>query len=309
MPEEKYHRNFKFLTTEERLDFAEIVRLTRLFVATGVRKLRITGGEPLLRPALGDLIGDLRALQGIDEIALTTNGILLAQHAAGLKAAGLDRVTVSLDAIDKTVFREMSGGRGGLGRVFDGINAALEADLTPVKLNAVVQRGVNDHVVPELLERFRGTGVIVRLIEYMDVGNINHWRESDTVPSAELRARIDERWPLRAERSNYDGEVATRYLYEDGAGEIGFISSVTEPFCGSCHRARLSSDGRLFTCLFATAGTDLRESMRAGASDEELANVIHEAWVRRTDRYSEQRARLIEDGREIQKMEMYYIGG
>ena len=309
MPEEKYHRNFKFLTTEERLDFAEIVRLTRLFVATGVRKLRITGGEPLLRPALGDLIGDLRALQGIDEIALTTNGILLAQHAAGLKAAGLDRVTVSLDAIDKTVFREMSGGRGGLGRVFDGINAALEADLTPVKLNAVVQRGVNDHVVPELLERFRGTGVIVRLIEYMDVGNINHWRETDTVPSAELRARIDERWPLRAERSNYDGEVATRYLYEDGAGEIGFISSVTEPFCGSCHRARLSSDGRLFTCLFATAGTDLRESMRAGASDEELANVIHEAWVRRTDRYSEQRARLIEDGREIQKMEMYYIGG
>ena len=309
MPEEKYHRNFKFLTTEERLDFAEIVRLTRLFVATGVRKLRITGGEPLLRPALCDLIGDLRALQGIDEIALTTNGILLAQHAAGLKAAGLDRVTVSLDAIDKTVFREMSGGRGGLGRVFDGINAALEADLTPVKLNAVVQRGVNDHVVPELLERFRGTGVIVRLIEYMDVGNINHWRETDTVPSAELRARIDERWPLRAERSNYDGEVATRYLYEDGAGEIGFISSVTEPFCGSCHRARLSSDGRLFTCLFATAGTDLRESMRAGASDEELANVIHEAWVRRTDRYSEQRARLIEDGREIQKMEMYYIGG
>jgi cyclic pyranopterin phosphate synthase len=309
MPEEKYHRHFKFLTTDERLDFEEIVRLTRLFVASGVRKLRITGGEPLLRPALGDLVGDLRELNGIEEIALTTNGILLSQHAAGLKAAGLDRVTVSLDAIDKQVFREMSGGRGGLSRVFDGIDAALEADLTPVKINAVVQRGVNDHVVPKLLERFRGTGVIVRLIEYMDVGNINHWREVDTVPSAEMRARIGERWPLRAVRSNYDGEVATRYEYEDGAGEIGLISSVTEPFCGSCHRARLSSDGQLFTCLFATAGTDLRQPLRDGASDEELAGIIHNVWTRRADRYSEQRARLIRDGREIQKMEMYYIGG
>jgi cyclic pyranopterin phosphate synthase len=309
MPEEKYHRDFKFMTTDDRLDFDEIVRLTRLFTAAGVRKLRITGGEPLLRPALGDLIGDLRALPGIDDIALTTNGILLAQHAAGLKAAGLDRVTVSLDALDKKIFREMSGGRGGLGRVFDGINAAIEAGLTPVKINAVVQRGINDHAVPDLIERFRGTGVIVRLIEYMDVGNINHWREVDTVPSAELRARIGERWPLKAERSNYDGEVATRYLYEDGKGEIGFISSVTEPFCGSCHRARLSSDGQLFTCLFATAGTDLRQPLRDGASDVELATIIHDVWSRRADRYSEQRALLLRDGREIQKMEMYYIGG
>ena len=309
MPEEKYHRHFKFLTTDERLSFEEILRLTRLFAATGVRKLRITGGEPLLRPALGDLIGDLRELPGIEEIALTTNGILLSQHAAGLKAAGLDRVTVSLDAIDKKIFREMSGGRGGLSRVFDGVNAALEAGLTPVKINAVVQRGVNDHAVPELLERFRGTGVIVRLIEYMDVGNINHWREIDTVPSSELRARIGERWPLRAERSNYDGEVATRYVYEDGAGEVGFISSVTEPFCGTCHRARLSSDGQLFTCLFAAAGTDLRQPMRDGASDEELAGIIHKVWTRRADRYSEMRAQLISNGREIQKMEMYYIGG
>ena len=309
MPEEKYHRHFKFLTTEQRLDFEEILRLTRLFAVAGVRKLRITGGEPLLRPALGDLIGDLRELPGIEEIALTTNGILLAQHAAGLKAAGLDRVTVSLDAIDKKVFREMSGGRGGLSRVFDGINAALEAGLTPVKVNAVVQRGINDHLVPDLLERFRGTGVIVRLIEYMDVGNINHWRESDTVPSAELRGRIAERWPLRAEPNNYDGEVAMRYKYEDGEGEVGFISSVTEPFCGSCHRARLSSDGQLFTCLFATSGTDLREPMRAGASDEELAGIINKVWTRRADRYSEQRAQLIRDGREVQKMEMYYIGG
>jgi cyclic pyranopterin phosphate synthase len=309
MPEEKYHRDFRFLTTDERLDFAEIVRLARLFTAAGVRKLRITGGEPLLRPALGDLIGDLRAVPGVEAIALTTNGILLAQHAAGLKAAGLDRVTVSLDSMDEQTFAQMSGGRGGLERVLDGIDAAVEAGLTPVKINAVVQRGVNDDSVMELLERFRGTSVIVRLIEYMDVGNINHWRQSDTVPSAELRARIGARWPLRAERSNYHGEVATRYLYEDGAGEIGFISSVTEPFCGSCHRARLSSDGQLFTCLFATAGTDLREPLRDGASDEALFKIIHAVWSRRTDRYSEQRAAMQEQGREVHKMEMYYIGG
>lgn len=309
MPEEKYHRNFQFLKTNERLNFAEIVRLTSLFTAAGVRKLRITGGEPLLRPALGDLIGDLRALPNIEEVALTTNGILLGQHAAGLKAAGLDRVTVSLDSLDDAVFRQMSGGRGGLGRILDGIDAAVEAGLTPLKINAVVQRGVNDHTVMQLLERFRGTGVIVRMIEYMDVGNINHWQESDTVPSGELRARIGERWPLRAERSNYNGEVATRYLYEDGGGEVGFISSVSEPFCGTCHRARLSSDGQLFTCLFATKGTDLRQRMREGASDEELFSIIHRVWTRRADRYSEQRAELHRSGREIHKPEMYYIGG
>jgi len=309
MPEEKYHRHFKFLSTDQRLSFEEIVRLTRLFATAGVRKLRITGGEPLLRPALGDLIGDLRSLPGIEDIALTTNGILLAQHAAGLKAAGLDRVTVSLDAVDEKIFEQMSGGRGGLSRVLDGIDAALEADLTPIKINAVVQRGVNDDTLPALLERFRGTGVIVRMIEYMDVGNINHWRESDTVPSAELRERITKRWPLRAEQSNYEGEVATRYLYEDGAGEIGFISSVTEPFCGSCHRARLSSDGQLFTCLFATAGTDLRQPLRDGASDEELFRVIHRTWTQRSDRYSELRATIREQGGDKQKMEMYYIGG
>jgi cyclic pyranopterin phosphate synthase len=309
MPEEKYHRHFKFLTTDERLNFDEIVRLARLFASAGVQKLRITGGEPLLRPALGDLIGDLRALPGIEEIALTTNGILLAQHAAGLKAAGLERVTVSLDTLDKKIFRQMSGGRGGLSRVLDGIDAALEAGLTPLKINAVVQRGINDEAVTDLLERFRGTGVIVRLIEFMDVGNINHWRKVDTVPSGELRARIGKRWPLQAERRNYDGEVATRYMYEDGAGEIGFISSVTEPFCGSCHRARLSSDGQLFTCLFATAGTDLRQPLRDGASDEELERLIYRVWSRRSDRYSEKRALLHRHGCEIQKMEMYYIGG
>ena len=218
-------------------------------------------------------------------------------------------MTVSLDSLDDEVFREMSGGRGGLGRILDGVDAAVDAGLTPLKVNAVVQRGVNDHTVMQLLERFRGTGVIVRMIEYMDVGNINHWRESDTVPSAELRARIGKRWPLSAERSNYNGEVATRYRYEDGAGEVGFISSVSEPFCGTCHRARLSSDGQLFTCLFATKGTDLRQPMREGATDEELFSIIHRIWARRSDRYSEQRAELRRHGREIQKPEMYYIGG
>jgi cyclic pyranopterin phosphate synthase len=203
----------------------------------------------------------------------------------------------------------MSGGRGGLERVLDGIDAALDAGLAPVKINAVVQRGVNDAAVPGLLERFRGTGVIVRLIEYMDVGNVNDWRESDTVPSAELRARIQERWPLAAKRPEQAGETATRYLYEDGQGEIGFISSVTEPFCGSCQRARLSSDGHLFTCLFATAGTDLRAPLRDGAGDDELREIIHRAWSRRVDRYSEQRAERRSDGRRAAKMEMHYIGG
>ena len=309
MPEEKYHRNFQFLKTNERLNFAEIVRLAGLFTAAGVRKLRITGGEPLLRPALGDLIGDLRALPKIEEIALTTNGILLGQHAAGLKAAGLDRVTVSLDSLDEDVFREMSGGRGGLPRILDGIDAAVDAGLTPLKVNAVVQRGVNDHTMVQLLERFRGTGVIVRMIEYMDVGNINHWQESDTVPSAELRARIGERWPLRAERSNYDGEVATRYLYEDGAGEVGFISSVTEPFCGSCSRARLSADGVLYTCLFATHGTDLREPIRNGADDHELGDILSRIWLQRADRYSELRRPDVAEHHVLSKVEMYRIGG
>ncbi len=309
MPEDKYHPHFKFLPTDARLRFDEIVRLVRLFVDAGVRKLRITGGEPLLRPGLADLVSDLRGLDGVEDIALTTNGILLAQKAAELKAAGLDRVTVSLDSLDDEIFAAMSGGRGNVGRVLEGIEAAVETGLEPIKINAVVQRGVNDATVEDLVGRFRGTGVIVRLIEFMDVGNINHWREADTVPSAELRARIGERWPLVAEKGNYAGEVATRYRYADGQGEIGFISSVTEPFCGSCNRARLSSDGRLFTCLFATAGTDLRGPLRGGTSDHELATLIRSVWRAREDRYSEMRAALKRTGQARNKVEMYYIGG
>ncbi len=306
MPEDKYHAAFQFLERAERLDFDEIQRLARLFVGLGVHKIRITGGEPLLRNSLSDLIGDLSRLEGV-EVALTTNGMLLGQHAARLAAAGLSRVTVSLDAIDDDTFARMSGGRGGLKRVLDGIDAAIEAGLTPVKINAVVERGVNEHAVIDLVERFRGTGVIVRFIEYMDVGNINHWRKQDIVPAAELRDRIAARWPLTPVSPNYHGEVANRYAFDDGAGEVGFIASVTAPFCGACTRARLSSDGKLFMCLFASDGLDLRGPLRDGATDGQLLDLIAAAWGRRADRYSELRAQLHDQ--DTHKVEMYYIGG
>ncbi|MEE9141867.1 MAG: GTP 3',8-cyclase MoaA [Gammaproteobacteria bacterium] len=307
MPEDKYHPKFRFLESHERLTFAEIVRLSRLFVSLGVHKIRITGGEPLLRPGLSDLIGDLSNVEGVEDVALTTNGVLLAQQAAALKAAGLTRVTVSLDSLDDTVFALMNGNRGSKKHVLDGIEAALEAGLRPVKINTVVQRGVNDDSVLDVLSHFRGTGVIVRFIEYMDVGNINHWRSADVVPSEELVRRVAKRWPIRPVEGNYHGEVARRYEYEDGQGEIGFVSSVTEPFCGACMRARLSSDGTLFTCLFASRGTDLKTALREGASDEKLLGLISGRWQRRDDRYSEQRASMRDT--TSNKVEMYYIGG
>ncbi len=305
MPEDKYHKDFRFLSSSERLSFEEIVRLTRLFADMGVQKLRITGGEPLLRPELPDLIGDLSGIDGLDDIALTTNGILLAQHAAALKAAGLDRVTVSLDSLDPQVFEAMSGGRGSPGKVLKGIAAAREAGLGPVKINVVVKRGVNDHTVLDTVEHFRGSGVIVRFIEYMDVGTINDWHVRDTVSSADLLQQISELWPLEPVEPDYHGEVASRYRFLDGGGEIGFVSSVSAPFCGSCTRARLSSDGQLFTCLFAASGTDLKVPLRDGASDSELQNLIRSIWGAREDRYSEQRT--ARSGAE--KVEMYYIGG
>jgi len=306
MPEDKYHKDFRFLQSHERMSFDEITRLAQLFAGLGVRKLRITGGEPLLRPELSELISDLHQVDGIDDVALTTNGILLGQQAAALKAAGLDRVTVSMDALDPEVFAAMSGGRGSPDKVLDSIDEARDAGLVPIKINTVVKRGVNDHAVLDLLDRFRGTGVIVRFIEYMDVGTINHWQASDTVPSAELVERINARWPIEPLEPSYHGEVARRHHFSDGAGELGFISSVSSPFCGSCTRARLSSDGQLFTCLFASRGTDLRGPMRAGADDEGLLEVIQSVWQRRGDRYSELRASG-KGGEE--KVEMYYIGG
>jgi cyclic pyranopterin phosphate synthase len=306
MPEDKYHKDFPFLSSSERLTFAEIIRLANVFAGIGVRKLRITGGEPLLRPGLSDLVGDLSRVTGIDDIALTTNGILLAQHAAALKAAGLARVTVSLDSLDEQVFLAMSGGRGSRDRVLEGISEAINAGLVPLKVNAVVKRGVNEHTVLDLVSHFRGSGVIVRFIEYMDVGTINHWQAGDTVPSRELLAMVAARWPVTPVEPNYHGEVAERYRFDDGAGEVGFISSVSEPFCGSCTRARLSSDGKLYTCLFAATGTDLRAPLRAGASDEELRAIIAGTWQAREDRYSELRAARAGAG---DKVEMYYIGG
>ncbi len=309
MPRERFHEHYAFLKTAERLSFEEILRLTRLFVPMGVRKLRITGGEPLLRVNLPDLIADLNAIEGVEDIALTTNGVLLAKHAYELKAAGLARVTVSLDSLDQEVFARMNGGFGKVGEVLDGIEHAQAAGLGPVKINAVIQRGVNEDSALPLVERFRGTGITVRFIEYMDVGNRNDWREQLVVPSRDLQARIHERWPLHAVRADYAGEVARRYAFDDGQGEVGFISSVTQPFCGACSRARLSSDGALYTCLFAQSGTDLRGPMRAGADDDDLARIIRNTWSHREDRYSEQRMILRARAQAGPKVEMNYIGG
>ncbi|HEY1900351.1 MAG TPA: GTP 3',8-cyclase MoaA [Steroidobacteraceae bacterium] len=309
MPREQYHEAYRFLKSSQRLSFEEILRLARLFVAQGVRKIRLTGGEPLLRANLADLIGDLTGIAGVEDVALTTNGILLERHAAELKAAGLNRITVSLDSLDPEVFARMSGGFGGVNEVLAGIEAARRADLMPIKLNAVVQRGINDHTVLDLVERFRGTGVIVRFIEYMDVGNRNQWEADRVVPSRELAALINARWPIQPLERNYRGEVARRYGFEDGAGEVGFISSVTQAFCGDCSRARLSSDGALYTCLFAAHGTSLRDPLRAGATDDELTELIRKIWFVRQDRYSELRANLRQGSGDHTKVEMYYIGG
>ncbi|HYM42114.1 MAG TPA: GTP 3',8-cyclase MoaA [Steroidobacteraceae bacterium] len=309
MPGETYHEKYRFLGSHERLSFDEIVRLARLFVQLGVNKLRLTGGEPLLRANLSELIGDLTAIAGVEDVALTTNGVLLARSASELKAAGLKRITVSLDSLDPGVFARMSGGFGSPEEVLEGIEHARRAGLEPIKINTVVQRGVNDHSVEELVGRFRGSGVIVRFIEYMDVGNRNHWRSELVVPSRELVARIGARWPLTPLGRNYRGEVAERYAFADGQGEVGFISSVSQPFCGDCSRVRLSSDGVVYTCLFATQGTSLRDALRGGASDEVLLERIAALWQGRADRYSELRSSLPRGHDEPRKVEMFYIGG
>jgi GTP 3',8-cyclase len=309
MPKEQFHEHYRFLKSQERLSFDEIVRLSRLFASLGVRKLRLTGGEPLLRTNLADLVGDLTDVPGIDDIALTTNGVLLGQHAVDLHANGLRRVTVSLDSLDKDVFARMSGGFGALDQVLAGIDAAIAAGLTPVKINAVIERGLNDHTALDLIERFRGSQVIVRFIEFMDVGNRNNWRPELVVPSRELAARVHARWPIQPLSQNYPGEVAQRWRFADGAGEVGFISSVSQPFCGACSRARLSSEGKFYTCLFATHGLDLRAALRAGSNDADMLQLIRGAWVGRSDRYSELREELRRTEPDTKKIEMNYIGG
>jgi len=309
MPKEEYHDRYRFLKSQERLSFEEIVRLAQLFASLGVRKLRLTGGEPLLRTNLADLVGDLTDVPGIDDIALTTNGVLLGQHAVDLHANGLRRVTVSLDTLDKDIFARMSGGYHALDQVLSGIDAAVAAGLSPVKVNAVIERGLNDHTALDLLERFRGSPVIVRFIEFMDVGNRNNWRPDLVVPSRELVARIQARWPIHPISQNYRGEVAQRWRFDDGAGEVGFISSVSQPFCGACSRARLSSEGKFYTCLFATRGLDLRVPLRGGAGDAEILQMIRGVWDGRTDRYSELREELRRTQPGSRKIEMNYIGG
>jgi cyclic pyranopterin phosphate synthase len=300
MPEESYPDDAS-LGTEGRLTFDEIERAARVFVALGVRKLRLTGGEPLLRKNLPALVARLAAIDGIEDLALTTNASLLAAQAQALRDAGLRRLTISLDSLDATRFRELSGGRGDLDSVLAGIAAAEAAGFGSIKFNCVVQRGINEDDAIALARHFRDTPHVMRYIEYMDVGTCNGWRRERVVPSAELRDRIAARWPLHALDANYRGEVASRYAFADGRGEIGFVSSVTEPFCGDCHRARLSADGKLYTCLFAANGHDLRPSLR---DDESLRERIAEIWNARGDRYSELRG--ASSGKHV---EMYLIGG
>jgi cyclic pyranopterin phosphate synthase len=307
MPEDEYPRDHEFLSKADRLRFEEIERLARIFVGLGVRKLRLTGGEPLLRRDLPELVRQLASIPGDADLAMTTNGSLLADKAAALRSAGLKRITLSLDTLDPETFRSLSGGRGDVGTALAAIAAAERAGFGPLKINTVVMRGINDAHVLDLIARFRGSGHVVRFIEYMDVGTCNGWRRDLVVPSAELRARIEAKWPLVALPPSHGGEVAERYAFVDGGGEIGFISSVSAPFCGDCTRARLSADGRLYTCLFARSGHDLRGPLRAGASDDEVAGLIRAVWEARDDRYSEIRSEM--RGGERRRVEMYEIGG
>jgi GTP 3',8-cyclase len=306
MPREVFGKGYEFLPREQLLSFEEIERVVALAARLGVHKVRLTGGEPLLRRRIEDLVARIAAVDGIDDLALTTNGSMLARKAMALRAAGLHRVTVSLDSIDDTVFRLMSDVDFPVARVLEAIDAAAAAGLTPVKVNAVVQRGVNDHQVVELARAFRGTGHVMRFIEFMDVGTTNGWRMDDVVPAAEIVAAIDTIWPLEPVASSYRGEVVDRYRYADGGGEIGVIASVTEPFCGDCTRLRLSSEGKLYTCLFGSEATDLRGPLRGGATDDELGALVAGVWTTRTDRYSEERSGI---PLGLPKVEMSYIGG
>jgi len=304
MPRETFGADHPFLPYSAILTFEEITRLARIFVGLGVQKIRLTGGEPLVRRQLHRLVAMLAEL-GV-EITLTTNGSLLAKQARLLKQAGLHRVTVSLDSLDDATFRAMNDADFPVAKVVDAIEVAAAEGLTPVKINTVVKRGVNDQDILRMAERWRGTGHIVRFIEYMDVGSSNGWRMDDVVPSAEVVRRISERWPLEPADANYTGEVAERWRYVDGGGEIGVISSVTQAFCSTCTRMRLSTEGSLFTCLFAQSGHDLKTLVRGGASDEDIRNEIAAVWQRRADRYSEIRT---EQTAKQRKVEMSYIGG
>ncbi len=304
MPKSVFGHGYRFMDRKELLSFEELERVARAFAALGVEKIRLTGGEPLLRKEIEQLVARLDTIEGLD-LTLTTNASLLARKADALRDAGLDRVNVSLDSLDDTTFRAMNDVDFPVARVLEGIDAAAAAGL-PVKVNAVVKRGVNDGGIVEMARRFRGTGHGLRFIEFMDVGATNGWRLDDVVPAAEIVERIDAVFPLEPVEAAYRGEVAQRFRYRDGAGEIGVIASVTQPFCGDCTRARISAEGKLYTCLFAVRGTDLRALLRSGATDEELREAIAGVWTRRTDRYSEIRSERTAD---LPRIEMSYIGG
>ena len=310
MPKSVFNKNYEFLPQTSLLSFEEIERFVRMFVAHGVQKIRLTGGEPLLRKNIERLVERLAVIPTLDgsplDLTLTTNATLLARKAKALASAGLQRVTVSLDAMDDSVFRAMNDVDFPVADVLRGIDAAAEAGLAPVKVNMVVKAGVNDDQILPMAEYFRHSGHILRFIEFMDVGASNGWKLDEVVPSAEVVRRISESYPLEAAQANYRGEVAERWRYVDGGGEIGVISSVTEPFCGDCSRARLSTEGRLYTCLFATEGHDLRGLIRGGFSDEQILAAIGHLWSKRTDRYSERRSAQTPSDRKI---EMSYIGG
>jgi len=306
MPEESLHARGVFLRPQYLLSDGEIELLVRVFAGLGVHKVRLTGGEPLLRPGFVELVNRISSVEGITDLALTTNAVLLPRHAVALKEAGLGRITVSLDSLDETVFRQMAGERGSVKEVLDGMEAAEQAGFTNMKINTVVQRNINDHTVVDLVGHFRNSGHTVRLIEFMDVGNVNHWNRELVVPSADLLKTIHDRWPLRPVDSQPAGETARRYAFTDGAGEVGFISSITEPFCGDCSRARITAEGLFYSCLFSARGTVLRDKIREGMGEDELTGVIRELWTKRADRYSELRNEL---PRSQPHVEMYRMGG
>ncbi len=305
MPKEVFGRDYQFLERRDLLSFEEIERLARIFVSLGVSKIRLTGGEPLVRRNIEQLISKLAAIDDLD-LTLTTNGSILEKKASALRAAGLQRVTVSLDSLEDEVFMAMNDVNFPVERVLAGIEAAAQAGLAPVKINAVIKRGLNEAGVVEMARYFKGTGHILRFIEYMDVGHSNGWKMDDVVPAREIISMIDAEMPLEPVDPNYPGEVANRWRYRDGSGEIGVIASVTQPFCKDCTRARLSAEGSLYTCLFATAGSDLRSLLRSGASDAGLRDAVAAVWAARTDRYSEQRS---SETAGLHKIEMSYIGG
>lgn len=310
MPKEIFGPDYVFMHGDQLLSFEELTRITRIFVDHGVQKIRLTGGEPLLRRNIDKLTAMIAEIPGVVDLAMSTNGSVLTKKVAqNLKAAGLHRISISLDSMDEDVFKSLNDVNFPVSKVLEAIDNAAEAGIGPIKINCVVKKSVNEGSILGMAEHFRGTGHILRFIEFMDVGNYNKWKLDEVVPGAQIVQMINEQWPIEPVDANYRGEVARRYRYKDGKGEIGIIASVTQPFCSQCSRARLSSDGKLYTCLFAADSTDIKELLRSGKSDEEITQVIESIWSRRDDRYSELRSQGLHLKQNKKKVEMSYIGG